>query len=140
MKLRSKPLTPIVQLQLFRKFDAAGNGTVRRNMLTWNTAVRPSPMSRAYGIMITYVFPNTPDIFVTSPSLKDLSGERTIPHLYDQDQLRLCLYYPGSGEYCGEKPMAPQLLPWTATWLYYFEEWLMSDEWKGGGVHPGGRN
>lgn len=36
--------------------------------------------------------------------------------------------------------MAPQLIPWIATWFYYFEEWLVSDEWKGGGVHPGGKN
>ena len=28
------------------------------------------------------------------------------------------------------------IVPWTILWLFYFEEWLMSDEWKGGGVHP----
>jgi hypothetical protein len=22
-------------------------------------------------------------------------------------------------------------------WLFYFEEWLWSDDWKGGGMHPG---
>jgi hypothetical protein len=27
-------------------------------------------------------------------------------------------------------------VPWTATWLYYFEKWLVSDDWKGGGEHP----
>jgi hypothetical protein len=29
-------------------------------------------------------------------------------------------------------------VPWTALWLFYFEEWLVSNEWKGGGEHPGG--
>jgi hypothetical protein len=29
------------------------------------------------------------------------------------------------------------IVPWTAVWLFYFEEWLTSDEWKGGGVHLG---
>lgn len=28
-------------------------------------------------------------------------------------------------------------LPWTHLWLVYFEEWLSSDDWKGGGRHPG---
>jgi hypothetical protein len=27
-------------------------------------------------------------------------------------------------------------VPWVATWLFYFEEWLASDDWKGGGEHP----
>ena len=25
------------------------------------------------------------------------------------------------------------IVPWTALWLFYFEEWLTSDDWKGGG-------
>ena len=28
------------------------------------------------------------------------------------------------------------IVPWTALWLLYFEEWLFSDEWAGGGVYP----
>jgi hypothetical protein len=28
------------------------------------------------------------------------------------------------------------IVPWTALWLFYFEEWLISNDWKGGGVHP----
>ena len=140
MRPRAKPLTPIVQLELFRKFDQAGSGSVQRQVLSWNTTVRPSAMSRAYGIRITAKFPEPPDVFVTTPSLKELCGGRRIPHLYDQEKIRLCLYYPGSIEYCAAKPMVAQMLPWTATWLYYFEEWLVSDNWKGGGVHPGGMN
>ena len=27
-------------------------------------------------------------------------------------------------------------VPWATTWLYYFEDWLISDEWKGSGKHP----
>jgi hypothetical protein len=25
---------------------------------------------------------------------------------------------------------------WATLWLFYFEEWLASDDWKGGGMHP----
>jgi hypothetical protein len=28
------------------------------------------------------------------------------------------------------------IVPWAALWLFFFEEWLATDEWKGGGVHP----
>jgi len=29
------------------------------------------------------------------------------------------------------------IIPWTHLWLIYFEEWIVSDGWKGGGKHPG---
>ena len=28
------------------------------------------------------------------------------------------------------------IVPWAILWLFYFEEWLSSNEWKGGGMHP----
>jgi hypothetical protein len=28
------------------------------------------------------------------------------------------------------------VVPWTSLWLFYFEDWLASNEWKGGGEHP----
>jgi hypothetical protein len=28
------------------------------------------------------------------------------------------------------------VVPWASLWLFYFEEWLASDVWKGGGIHP----
>jgi hypothetical protein len=28
------------------------------------------------------------------------------------------------------------IVPWAVLWLYYFEDWLATDEWKGGGKHP----
>jgi hypothetical protein len=28
------------------------------------------------------------------------------------------------------------VVPWATLWLFYFEEWLRSDDWKGGGMHP----
>lgn len=29
------------------------------------------------------------------------------------------------------------MVPWSILWLFYFEEWLVSNDWKGGGVHSG---
>lgn len=28
------------------------------------------------------------------------------------------------------------IVPWAVLWFFYFEEWLLSDDWKGGGMHP----
>jgi hypothetical protein len=28
------------------------------------------------------------------------------------------------------------IVPWCYLWLFYFEDWLATGEWKGGGIHP----
>ncbi len=75
---------------------------------------------------------------MVSPSLKKLKSEgSTIPHLYDPKRFRLCLHYPHSNDYSSKEEIGQQYIPWITHWLYYFEEWLYSAEWKGGGVEPG---
>ena len=39
-------------------------------------------------------------------------------------------------KWAGRMRIDQTFVPWTATWLFYFKEWLASDEWKGGGEHP----
>jgi hypothetical protein len=43
---------------------------------------------------------------------------------------------PKAGEWNSSRFISETIVPWTSLWLFYFEEWLLSDEWKGGGVHP----
>jgi len=78
---------------------------------------------------------NVPRLFVKAPDISALAGGREIPHVY-KNPLRLCLYLPGSGEWDGRMRIDQTFVPWALVWLYYFEEWLVSDNWKGGGVHP----
>jgi hypothetical protein len=65
-----------------------------------------------------------------------LSNGRKIPHLYSQTKQQLCLYKPGKGEWSSEMMLGKIVLPWVELWLFYFEEWLVSGKWKGGGEHP----
>jgi hypothetical protein len=50
--------------------------------------------------------------------------------------VRLCLFDPQTAEWSPGAAIADTIVPWTYEWLFYFEEWLVSDEWKGGGRHP----
>jgi hypothetical protein len=84
---------------------------------------------------ITFHRDETPSVFVTAPELSILAGERPLPHVY-HDPLRLCLTLPGTREWTGTMRIDQTFVPWATTWLYYFEDWLISDEWKGGGKHP----
>ena len=56
--------------------------------------------------------------------------------MYDQQPTRLCLYLPGTGEWTPALRLDQTIVPWAALWLYFFEDWLVSGEWKGGGRHP----
>ena len=48
---------------------------------------------------------------------------------------RLCLYLPKTGEWHDRRLLSGTIVPWSILWLLYFEEWLASDDWKGGGAH-----
>ncbi|WP_292147008.1 hypothetical protein [Mesorhizobium sp.] len=78
---------------------------------------------------------NVPNVFIIEPDLLKLADGRRLPHVYHAP-LRLCLIMPGTREWAGTMRIDQTFVPWAATWLFYFEEWLVSDNWKGGGKHP----
>lgn len=130
-------LTPAQQF-LFLKNNpiCVGQGSLTPTGLVWTYKVRPTLLSREYSVRIVFDKRDTPDIFVRDPDLAMLAKGRALPHVY-KNPTRLCLYLPGSDEWLGTMRIDQTFVPWTATWLYYFEEWLESDDWKGGGQHPG---
>ena len=38
-------------------------------------------------------------------------------------------------EFNSSKLIANTIIPWTVEWLYYYELWLATGEWLGGGEH-----
>ena len=100
--------------------------------------LQPTPLSRIYKILIVYIQGYTPYAYVLNPSLSELKKcDNLIPHLYDHERYKLCLHYPYSNDYNSNEEIGQQYIPWIKHWLYYFEEWLYSKEWKGEGIEPG---
>ena len=124
------------QLFSLQRMYPNGKGSITRAVLRWQNELAPTPLSRSYRTALTYRLQSAPQTHVISPSLVELAGGRRIPHLYSQEDQRLCLYLPGAGAWDSSKFTAGTIVPWALLWLFYFEEWLLSDEWKGGGVHP----
>lgn len=79
-------------------------------------------------------------MFVDDPDLTELAQGERIPHVYQQKPTRLCLYLPGTGQWSSDKWILKTIAPWAVLWLYFFEDWLATEEWKGGGMHPEHRN
>jgi hypothetical protein len=118
----------------------AGHGSLHSGQLVWNFTAQPTPLSRIYDLRIVYRQGEKPLIYVISPDLPVISDGRKIPHLYEQKPTRLCLYYVKTREWASSMLMTSTIVPWAILWLFYFEEWLFSGEWKGGGIHPGENN
>jgi hypothetical protein len=113
-----------------------GHGCLGGNTVTWSFAVAPTPLSRLYEARIEHRQGKAPQVFIDAPDLAALADGRRLPHVYEQMPARLCLYLPGSGEWEDWMRLDQTIVPWTALWLFYFEEWLFSGRWSGGGMHP----
>lgn len=123
LRLRSNPI-------------CAGAGDLRGGRLVWEYRSQPTPVSREYDVRIVYQVGHSPEVYVINPDLVQLAGGRRLPHVYQQRPARLCLYLPRTGEWHRRLRLDQSIVPWTALWLFYFEDWLTTDDWKGGGVHP----
>lgn len=120
--------------------------TNNNRTLIWQGTLSPVPFSREYEIRLEYTPPETPDCYVLSPNLKDIAKGKKIPHTYASSDLsertQLCLFLPRSRhpENCSEwRPqlaLSETIIPWASLWLFYFEQWLNTGKWEGGGAHP----
>jgi hypothetical protein len=107
----------------------------RNDKLTWRGTIVPSAASRSYEVKLEYVRDGHPNVYVLSPRLERFPGEDRLPHVYDTEQQRLCLYYKRAREWNPGMLIADTILPWTSEWLFFYEIWLGTGEWHGGGIH-----
>ncbi|MGG6264339.1 hypothetical protein ACQ4M3_00325 [Leptolyngbya sp. AN03gr2] len=103
----------------------------RKNLVTWIGEVQPDALSDSYRVKITYGLQQRPIVSVLKPALQ---ADEHIPHLYRDSSL--CLYRPSKGEWTHRRHIATTIVPWTVLWLYYYEIWQATKEWRGGGEHP----
>jgi hypothetical protein len=131
------PLTASQQfINLRRNPICAGDGTLHAGALQWRYRTSPSAISREYDVRLEYRQGDIPSAFIDAPDLVHLAGGKKIPHVYAETPPLLCLYLPRAYEWQAWMLLDQTIVPWTALWLYYFEDWLATDQWKGGGEHP----
>jgi hypothetical protein len=128
-----KKISLAVQVFNLKKVFPKSRYLMRRNCLTWEADLTPSHLSKTYTVQLIYKLNKSPDIHVTKPKLIIPDG-KILPHTYSGD--RLCLYYPGIGEWRGDLLLAKSIVPWISEWLINYEIWLATGKWCGGGIHP----
>lgn len=129
-----KPLTLVKQGYLVSVTHPEFRVTYKRALLACEGVIKPTAMSKEYLVKITYRLNHHPEVTVLRPTLHARPDGTPVPHTYEGG--RLCLYTPGLGEWDPGKHIAETILPWTSLWLYFYEVWLVSGEWLGGGEHP----
>lgn len=101
-------------------------------------SISPTAFSREYRCLLLITRAGSPEMFVLGPDLASLADGRSLPHIYRHagDSTKLCLWLPRKHEWTAQMRLLETYIAWTSEWLNYFEEWLLTDHWAGGGEHP----
>lgn len=108
------------------------NGNYKEGV--WIGDLQPTKWSNRYKIKITYKNKKSPKVVVISPKLLLAKGKNHLPHVYSKNEL--CLFLPRKKEWTPDKFIADTIIPWASLWLFYYEDWRYTGNWKGGGKHP----
>ena len=123
----------IAQQALFLR-SASPNSKIyfKRGKLIWTGEIRPTPLSSYYKVKIEYKPIERPNIVVLSPlrCYKD----KPLPHVFEGR--KLCLFRYKYAEWNSTMRIDETIIPWISLWLFYYEVWLFTGEWHGGGEHP----
>ncbi|MCK4469000.1 MAG: hypothetical protein KAU60_11670 [Desulfobacterales bacterium] len=95
-KIGNKKINLAMQLVHLKKLFPESTASIYRNCLTWKGEVKPTPLSETYAVQLRYTLAKSPQIKVLKPELIPPEG-KCLPHTYHGK--RLCLYYPGIGDW-----------------------------------------
>jgi hypothetical protein len=132
-------LTPAEQWFGLKRHFTNVNGSFDRNKFQCRLVVRPTPLSQEYVLKIKFEKKTIEsfEVFVLSPRpLKKATGQHKLPHVYNQNSQKLCLCLPRKKEWVPSMLLATSVVHWAIEWLYFYEIWLCTGEWLGGGEHP----
>lgn len=115
-----------------------GKCYIRNSVLHWEGDIRPTAMSRLYRVVLKYRLGARPVVLLQGDNIQGL--DRTgFPHKFSIDRenhcVSLCLHL--THEFDSTQLIADTIVPWAVEWLYFYEIWLTTGEWCGGGKHPG---
>ena len=96
--------------------------------------LKPTEDSITYRIKLSATIGSkTVKVYPVKPHIGARVDGKKVPHMFHNGSL--CLFYPKYSEWKYSDSWAKTLIPWTCVWLYYYEIWLTTGEWLGGGIH-----
>lgn len=106
--------------------------SIKSNVYSLKFKIKPFENSNEYEILFFHEKNSVPKTYVINPNIYELSCGKKPPHTYEFNEkvCRLCLNLP---EELDTNEHYDYVIPWISDWLGYFEIWLITDEWYGGG-------
>ena len=136
--MKNKTIPPAQQLSSLRaKYPGGKVVDIRSNGWTWTHQLQPRASSPFYRFKITYS-DNHPNVYVLD-KLELADGQERLPHVYSHEKQKLCLYLPNGKEWNATMSIT-KIVPWISRWLYFYESWVVTGEWQGGGMHVSDEN
>jgi hypothetical protein len=130
---RPKYLTVMQQDQQMRaRHPRFRSVTNRGNRILWTGLLQPTPRSDSYEVEIEYEVPVRPEVRILSPRLRIQEGCLRPPHTFED--WSLCVHE--ARDWNANILIALTIVPWICAWLYFYEVWLDTGAWLGGGTHP----
>ena len=126
-------LIPLTDQAMWLRFIPGFDVQVQGKKLIGRGRLRPLEITDEYTVEIQYKLGEGPHVYILDPPLQYRNGVRA-EHMYGDNEP--CLYLPRSGEWRQSKLLTETIVPWTMLWLAFYETWLVTGEWDGGGVHP----
>ena len=124
----------IQAINLKKDFPDSAVTRFGEDYLGWDYFLTPSPYSNTYQVRLIYKRDKGVKFYVVEPKLQVIENDSLLPHVYSTPDQRLCLYYPGVGQWDATKLYVDTIIPWAAEWLLFYELWLITGKWLGGGV------
>jgi hypothetical protein len=128
--MRGSGLSVAQQAFALRGRFPEGRGKLKAGRLVFTTALNPAALSRSYRVQVTYDARRPPTVRVLD-ELETREGE-LLPHTYSDDTL--CLHE--ADDWAPTMSIADTIVPWASEWLVYYEIWLVTGDWYGGGEWP----
>ena len=136
-KIGNKKVNLSIQSLHLKRLFPKSHAHIQRSCLVWEGNIIPTELSRVYTVRLCYKLGKSPRINVLEPKLTAPEG-RILPHIYPGK--RLCLHYPGNVDWREDMFLSETIVPWISEWLYFYEIWLVTGKWYGGGMHPRRKN
>jgi hypothetical protein len=92
--------------------------------LVFTGTLQPQKNMPISTVFIEYRGKNSPRVWVAEPKLVD-----NTPHRYPDGNI--CLFKPTDFDWTAGRPIADFIIPWTSSWLYFYEVWKTKHIWLG---------
>jgi hypothetical protein len=129
MKFQKTKKSDHTSMQIFAMKTRYPNFTAKinrsKNEIEFIGDLPIKPELPIYTVSIIYRGDLRPIVRIKNPVLVD-----NPPHFY-HDNKSLCLYHPIDYKWGKDKLIAIDIVPWVASWIYFYEVWLEHDEWLG---------